>query len=132
MKLKDEDKLKVLNFIRDCYINQKSCKIYKHKAVVGHTVEVLTDENDYKELQKKVKLSAQMIEQCLNEFCRFGYLAKDMTGCLRLTEKGESFYQTLHERSEINKRDIRSAVIAFVTTVITSPFMIWLIDWLKK
>lgn len=133
MQIKDKHRLKTLDFIRQRYIDQKSCKICRSKSFTGHGVNVLPDEQDFKDLRKLVNASDQIIEQCLNEFFGLRYLSSGgYCGNIRLTETGEAFYQKLLERFENRKRDIRSAIVAIVTTIITSPFVVWLIDWLKK
>lgn len=133
MQLKDKHRLKILDFIRQRYINQKSCKICRNKYFTGHEVKVSSEEQDFKDLRKHVNVPDQIIEQCLNEFFCLRYLSwGGYLGNIRLTETGETFYQKLQERSENRKRDIRSAVVALITTIIASPLMAWLIDWLKK
>ena len=133
MQLKDKHRLKILGFIRQRYIDQKSCKICRSKSFMGHGVNVSANEKDFQDLRKQVKVSDQIIEQCLNESFGLRYLhAGGIVADVRLTDAGETFYQKLLERSENRKRDIRSAVVALITTIIASPLMAWLIDWLKK
>jgi len=100
---------------------------------MGHGVNVSANEKDFQDLKKQVKASDQIIEQCLNEFFSLHYLSwGGYLGNIKLTETGEIFYQKLQERSENRKRDIRSAIVAIITTIITSPLVIWLIDLLNK